>query len=48
MLNPFKQPELIKAQPFMSMPAKFRKKGQTKWSVHNRQGAEVDSFRVEG
>src|SRR2546425_9264294 len=47
MLNPFKQPELIKAQSFMSMPQKFRTKGRTTWSDHNRQGAEVDSF-LEG
>src|SRR5438128_10532161 len=47
MLNPFKQPELIKAEPLMSMPAKFRRRTRTKWSDHNRQGAEVDSF-LEG
>lgn len=47
MLNPFKQPELIKAETFMSMPPKFRKKSRTKWSDHNRQGTEVDSF-LEG
>jgi hypothetical protein len=42
MFNPFKQPELIKAETFMSMPAKFRARARTKWSDHNRQGAEVD------
>ncbi len=47
MLNPFKQLELIKAETFMSMPAKFRRKTRTKWSDPNRQGAEVDSF-LEG
>ena len=47
MLNPFKQPELIKAETFMSMPGKFRAKGRTAWSDPNRQGAEVDSF-LEG
>jgi gluconolactonase len=47
MLNPFKQPELIKAETLMSMPAKFRQRTRTKWSDHNRQGAEVDSF-LEG
>jgi gluconolactonase len=47
MLNPFKQPELIKAQTFMSMPQKFRRKTRTTWSDPNRQGAEVDSF-LEG
>ncbi len=44
MLNPFRPPELIKAETFMSLPGKFRNKGRTKWSDHNRQGAEVDSF----
>lgn len=47
MLNPFKQPELIKAETFMSMPGKFRAKGRTAWSDPNRQGGEVDSF-LEG
>jgi gluconolactonase len=47
MLNPFKPPELIKAQTFMSMPQKFRRKSRTTWSDPNRQGAEVDSF-LEG
>lgn len=47
MLNPFKQPELIKATTFASMPEKFRIKSRTKWSDANRQGAEVDSF-LEG
>jgi SMP-30/gluconolaconase/LRE-like protein len=43
-LNPFRQPELIKAAVFMSMPAEFRTKRRTAWSDPNRQGAEVDSF----
>jgi gluconolactonase len=47
MLNPFKQPELIKAELFTSMPKKFRIKGPTAWSAPNRQGAEIDSF-LEG
>ncbi len=47
MLNPFKQPELIKAETFMSMPKQFRTKRRTAWSDPNRQGAEVDSF-LEG
>lgn len=47
MLNPFKQPELIKADVFMHMPDTFRKKQHTAWSDANRQGAEVDSF-LEG
>src|SRR6266542_172438 len=47
MFNPFKQLELIKAETFASMPAKFRQKKRTEWAHHNRQGVEVDSF-LEG
>jgi len=47
MLNPFRQPELIKAEVFVSMPATFRQKRRTAWSDPNRQGVEVDSF-LEG
>ncbi len=47
MLNPFKPLELIKAEVYTSMPAKFRKKGRTAWSDANRQGAEVECF-LEG
>jgi gluconolactonase len=47
MFNPFKQLELIKAEVFTSMPAKFRKRSRTKWSDPNRQLAEVDCF-LEG
>jgi gluconolactonase len=47
MLNPFRQPELIKAETFLSMPKQFRAKSRTAWSDPNRQGAEVDSF-LEG
>ena len=47
MFNPFKQPELIKAEVFMSMPKKFRKKRRSAWSDPNRQGAEVECF-LEG
>ena len=47
MFNPFKQPELIEAKVFMSMPAKFRKKSRSTWSDPNRQGAEVECF-LEG
>ena len=47
MLNPFKAPELIEAEPFLSMPGQFRVKERTAWSDPNRQGAEVDSF-LEG
>jgi len=47
MLNPFKQLELIKADVWTSMPGKFRKKGNTKWSDPNRQFAQVECF-LEG
>ena len=47
MWNPFRQPELIKAEVVTSLPAKFRHKRRTAWSDPNRQGAEVDSF-LEG
>ena len=47
MLNPFRPTELITAQTFASLPAKFRTKRRTAWSDPNRQGAEVDSF-LEG
>jgi gluconolactonase len=47
MFNPFKQIELVKAEVFTSMPAKFRKRGHTKWSDPNRQFAEVECF-LEG
>lgn len=47
MLNPFAPPELIKAELFTSLPAKFRARRRTTWSDPNRQGAEVDSF-LEG
>jgi gluconolactonase len=47
MLNPFRPPELIKAETFLSLPAKFRRKRRSAWADPNRQGAEVDSF-LEG
>lgn len=47
MFNPFKQLELIKAEVFTSLPARFRKKSRTAWSDPNRQGAEVECF-LEG
>ncbi len=47
MFNPFQKLELIKAEVFMSMPAKFRKKARSGWSDPNRQGAEVECF-LEG
>ena len=42
MHNPFQPVEKIKAEVFMSMPDKFRKKARTGWSDPNRQGAEVE------
>lgn len=47
MFNPFKPLELIKAEVFTSMPAKFRSKSRTGWSDPNRQNAEVECF-LEG
>jgi sugar lactone lactonase YvrE len=47
MLNPFARLELIKAEIFTSLPAKFRARRRTTWSDANRQGAEVDSY-LEG
>ena len=47
MFNPFQQVELIKAEPFMSMPAKFRNPKRTSWADPNRQGAEIECF-LEG
>jgi gluconolactonase len=47
MFNPFKQPELVKAEVFTSMPKKFRKRQRSAWSDPNRQGAEVECF-LEG
>ena len=47
MYNPFQPVEKIKAEVFMTMPAKFRKKSRTGWSDPNRQGAEVECF-LEG
>jgi len=47
MFNPFKPLELIKAEVFTSMPAKYRKKSRTQWSDPNRQHAELECF-LEG
>ncbi len=47
MFNPFKPPELIKAEVFTSLPTRFRKRSRTAWSDPNRQGAEVECF-LEG
>ena len=46
MLNPFNQPELIKAEVFMSYQ-KIQDTRQTAWSNPNRQGAKVNQF-LEG
>ena len=47
MLNPYQQLELIKADVFTSMPAKFRNKSRTKWSDPNQQQKEVECS-IEG
>jgi len=47
MLNPFQPLEKIETEVFMSMPAKFRKKGRSKWADANRQGDEIECF-LEG
>jgi len=47
MFNPFKQPELIKAEVFSEMPSYFRDRQRTAWSDPNRQGAPVEQF-IEG
>ena len=44
MFNPFKPPELIKAEVFTSLPTRFRNRSRTAWSDPNRQGAEVECF----
>lgn len=47
MLNPFQPVEKVKAEVWMSMPAKFRSKQRSAWSDPNRQGAAVECF-LEG
>lgn len=47
MFNPFKQPQLIEAEAFMSMPGKIRQKARSAWPDPNRQGTEVECF-LEG
>ena len=44
MLNPFNQPELIKAEIFTELPEKYRDTKQTAWSNPNRQGAKVNGI----
>ena len=38
MLNPFKQPELIKAEIFTELPEKYTETKITVWSNPNRKG----------
>jgi gluconolactonase len=47
MHNPFQQTELVKAEVFSAMPARFRRKGRNDWTEANRGGAEVECF-LEG
>ena len=47
MFNPFQPVEKVKAEVWMSMPAKFRSKQRSSWSDPNRQGAAVECF-LEG
>jgi gluconolactonase len=47
MFNPFQPVEKVKAEVWMSMPAKFRSKQRSAWSDPNRQGAAVECF-LEG
>lgn len=47
MFNPFKQIELVQAEVFTKMPAKFRKRRRCAWSDANRHGAEIECF-LEG
>jgi gluconolactonase len=47
MYNPFQPIKKVAVERFTSLPAKYRKKGRTRWSDPNRQLAEVDSF-LEG
>ena len=47
MFNPFQPVEKVKAEVWMSMPAKYRSKQRSAWSDPNRQGAAVDCF-LEG
>jgi gluconolactonase len=47
MFNPFQPVEKVKAEVWMSMPAKFRSRQRSAWSDPNRQGAAVECF-LEG
>ncbi|MFN5491094.1 MAG: SMP-30/gluconolactonase/LRE family protein [Burkholderiaceae bacterium] len=47
MFNPFQPVEKVKAEVWMSMPAKYRSKQRSAWSDPNRQGAAVECF-LEG
>jgi gluconolactonase len=45
--SPFEQPELIKAEVFTALPARFRRKGRNAWTEANRGGMDVECF-LEG
>jgi len=45
--NPFQPVEKVKAEVWMSMPAKYRSRQRSAWSDPNRQGAAVECF-LEG
>jgi gluconolactonase len=47
MFNPFAPLQKIRAEVFMSMPDKFRKKAHSAWADPNRQGAQIECF-LEG
>lgn len=47
MFNPFQPVEKVKAEVWMSMPAKYRSRQRSAWSDPNRQGAAVECF-LEG
>ena len=47
MFNPLQQIQIVQAEVFSSVPAKFRKLQRTAWSDANRHGIEVDCF-LEG
>ena len=47
MHHPFQQTELVRAEVFTTLPARFRKKGRNEWTEANRGGIEVECF-LEG
>jgi gluconolactonase len=44
LMNP---PTIRQAEPFTSLPGRYRKRRQTEWSIANQGGREIDSF-LEG